>query len=228
MTFALKSWIGQIAGALLLNFLWASATICQDGREIALNAFPSVVLIVADSGKLHRSALGSGFFVQDDLIVTNYHVVKGSSRVRVKLVGQKVTYSVQIVATSATKDLALLRVVGVQATPLSVGDVGQVAVGDEVYAIGNPEGLEATLSQGIVSGIRQFGGNRYYQISAPISHGSSGGPILNTFGEVIAVVVGTLSSGQNLNFAIPISEVAALIDQTAELPIRGAATKVSR
>jgi len=94
--------------------------------------------------------------------------------------------------------------------------LGQVEIGDEVYAIGNPEGLEATLSQGIISGIRQLGGNRYFQISAPISHGSSGGTILDKSGEVIAVAVGVLGSGQNLNFAIPISEVAALIKHSDE------------
>jgi tetratricopeptide (TPR) repeat protein len=201
--------------ALILLVALASSSEGQEGREIARNAFPSVVLIVADNGKAHRGSLGSGFFVHDDLVVTNYHVVKGSLRVRIKLVGQSETYSVQVVATSAAKDLALLRVVGVQATPLSLGDVTQVAIGDDVYAIGNPEGLEATLSQGIVSGIRQSGGNRYFQISAPISHGSSGGPILNKSGEVIGVAVGALKTGQNLNFAIPISDVAALMNQTA-------------
>src|SRR2546427_3141905 len=205
--------VTSVASLILLAAL-ASSSEGQEGREIARNAFPSVVLIVADNGKAHRASLGSGFFVQGDLIVTNYHVVRGSLRVKVNLVDQRDTYSVEVVATSAAKDLALLRVVGVQARPLSLGDLDQVEIGDAVYAIGNPEGLEATLSQGIISGIRQIGGNRYFQISAPISHGSSGGPILNKSAEVIGVAVGTLRSGQNLNFAIPISEVVSLINQT--------------
>lgn len=204
--------------------LWlAGQCLGQEGREIARNAFPSVVLVLADKGKAHRASLGSGFFVQDNLIVTNYHVIKGSSRISVKLVGRKDTYNVRVVTTSSAKDLALLRVVGIEATPLSLGDVSQVAIGDNIYAIGNPEGLEATLSQGIVSGIRQSGGNRYFQITAPISHGSSGGPVLNSSGDVIGVAVGMLTRGQNLNFAIPISDVTALIMGTPEIAAGAAA-----
>ena len=176
MRFIIKS-IVRTTGVLAFAVLLTSASIGQQGREIARNAFPSVVLIVAENAKTHRASVGSGFFVQDDLIVTNNHVIKGFSRISVKLVGQRKTYSAQVVTTNTAKDLALLRVVGVQAAPLSLGDVRQVAVGDEVYAIGNPEGLEATLSQGIVSGNRLIGGNRYFQISAPISHGSSSGPV---------------------------------------------------
>lgn len=207
----------SFVAALILLVALASSSEGQEGREIARSAFPSVVLITADNGKGHRSSLGSGFFIKDDLIVTNYHVVKGSLRIRVKLVGQRDTYNVRVVTASSAKDLALLRVIGIHATPLSFGDVSQVAIGDAVYAIGNPEGLEATLSQGIVSGIRQSGGNRYFQISAPISRGSSGGPVLNTSGEAIGVAVGALRTGQNLNFAIPVSEVTALMNGTPEI-----------
>src|ERR1700687_860695 len=173
MAFSFKTRSSVIALSAFILALWLPG-LClgQQGREIARSVFPSVVLIVADNGKAHRTSLGSGFFVQDNLIVTNYHVIKGFSRITVKLVGQRDAYSVRVVMTSSAKDLALLRAVGVEATPLSLGDVSQVAIGDEVFAIGNPEGLEATLSQGIVSGIRQSGGNRYFQISAPISHGS--------------------------------------------------------
>jgi tetratricopeptide (TPR) repeat protein len=205
---------GPFVGALILLVALASSSEGQGGREIARNAFPSVVLVVADSGEGHRGSLGSGFFVQDDLIVTNYHVVKGYSRISVKLVGHKEIYQAKVVTASSAKDLAFLRVIGVQATPLSFGNVREVAVGDEVYAIGNPEGLEATLSQGIVSGNRLIGGNRYFQISAAISRGSSGGPILNKSGEVIGVAVAALRTGQNLNFAIPVSEVTALMNGT--------------
>jgi V8-like Glu-specific endopeptidase len=205
----------RASGILVVAVLLAYASLAQEGREIARNSFPSVVLIVAENGKAHRKSLGSGFFVRDDLIVTNYHVIKGYSRIRVKLVGHKDIYQAQVVSASSAKDLAFLGVVGVQATPLSFGHVQEVAIGDQVYAIGNPEGLEATLSQGIISGIRQIGGNRYFQISAPISHGSSGGPVLNKSGEVIGVAVAALRTGQNLNFAIPISDVAALMSHTA-------------
>ena len=200
--------------ALLSLATLASPSRAQEGREIARTAFPSVVLVLAENPKAHRASLGSGFFVRENLIVTNYHVIKGASRISVKLVGHKDAYRAQVVATSVAKDLALIRVIGIEAPPLSFFDLDDVSVGDQVYAVGNPEGLESTLSQGIVSGIRQIGGNRYFQISAPISDGSSGGPVLNKSGEVIGVAVGMLRSGQNLNFAIPVSEVTSLLNRT--------------
>ena len=194
----------RVCGVLVIALALASACWAQAGREIARNAFPSVVTVFAENSNGHSVSLGSGFFVQKTLIVTNYHVIKNSSRLRVKLVGQSQTYSAKVMDTDKTEDLALLSVVGVEAPPLSLDSRG-VAVGDDIYVIGNPEGLEATLSQGIISGIRQIGGKRYLQITAPISHGSSGGPVLNRSGEVIGVTVGALRQGQSLNFALPVS-----------------------
>lgn len=106
-------------------------------------------------------------------------------------------------------DIALLRVVGAEAPSLPLGDSQKVAVGDEVYVAGNPEGLEGTFSEGIVSAIR---GTRLLQITAPISPGSSGGPVMNQRGEVIGFAAGGREKGQNLNFAIPVSFLSALIE----------------
>lgn len=84
-------------------------------------------------------------------------------------------------------------------------------VGDEVYAVGNPLGLEGTFSRGIVSGIRQIGSETLFQITAPISPGSSGGPILDTRGKVIGVAMATFKGGQSLNFAIPVAYLKSLL-----------------
>jgi S1-C subfamily serine protease len=94
---------------------------------------------------------------------------------------------------------------------LSLGDSTKVAVGDEIYVIGNPQGLEGTFSQGIVSSIRKIGTDTLLQITAPISPGSSGGPVLDSKGEVIGVAVATFKGGQNLNFAIPVSYLSTLL-----------------
>ena len=118
-----------VVAALLSLAILASSSRGQEGREIARNAFPSVVLVLAEDPKAHRASLGSGFFIQDNLIVTNYHVIKGSSRISVKLVGHKDTYRAQVVATSIPKDLAFIGVVDIQAPPLSFGDLDDVAVG---------------------------------------------------------------------------------------------------
>jgi S1-C subfamily serine protease len=85
------------------------------------------------------------------------------------------------------------------------------AVGDKVYAVGNPLGLEGTFSEGIISGMRFIGGHATMQITAPISPGSSGGPILDGSGSVIGVAVATFKNGQNLNLAIPVGYVSRLL-----------------
>lgn len=85
--------------------------------------------------------------------------------------------------------------------------------------IGNPEGLEQTLSNGLISGIRDVEGGRLFQISAPVSEGSSGSPVFDEQGEVIGVVVSSLERGQNLNFAVPINPAKSLLAWPAERPI---------
>ena len=109
------------------------------------------------------------------------------------------------------RDLVLLKISASQTASLSLGDSDKVEVGDSVFAIGNPQGLEGTFSQGIVSSIREIGSDKLLQITAPISPGSSGGPVLNSEGEVIGVSVATFRDGQNLNFAIPSNYLNALI-----------------
>jgi len=157
-------------------------------------------------------SLGSGFFVKDDIVATNLHMIEGAARGYAKIVGQKPKYEiVGIVGIDTQRDLALLKITGVRAPSLTFGDINQVAVGDEVYAIGNPQGLEGTFSQGIVSSIRQVGSDILFQITAPISPGSSGGPVLNAQGKVIGIAVATFKGGQNLNFAIPATYLATFL-----------------
>jgi hypothetical protein len=161
-------------------------------------------------------SLGSGFFVADGVIATNLHVVRGASTGQVKLIGQARTYSiVGLVGVDVDADLVLLRV-SAKAPALQLEKGDDLAVGDAVYAIGNPEGLEGTFSQGIVSGIRSVATDKLLQITAPISPGSSGGPIINGRGHVVGVAVATIAEGQNLNFAIPSSYLAALLKHMGE------------
>jgi hypothetical protein len=108
-------------------------------------------------------------------------------------------------------DLAVLEVDGVDTRPVTLGDSDKVAAGQQVVVIGNPEGLEQTVSNGLVSAIRELNGRRLFQISAPISSGSSGSPVFNDHGEVIGVVVSSIEAGQNLNFAVPINYAKTLL-----------------
>src|SRR5690349_2048805 len=147
-------------------------------RQIAQDAFPSVVLLVMQDANGQPTALGSGFVLRDGLVVTNYHVISGAASGYSRLVGKNMKYKIAgTVAVDAAHDLTIVAVDGLNAQALPIGDSGQIAVGDEVYAIGNPQGLEGTFSQGIVSAVRHLGSDTILQITAPISPGSSGGPI---------------------------------------------------
>jgi hypothetical protein len=139
-------------------------------------------------------------------------VVEGGARGYAKIVGQKAKYEIEgVTAIDAERDLVLLKLAGARAPKLALGSSESAQVGEVVYAVGNPQGLEGTFSQGIVSSIREVGADKVLQITAPISPGSSGGPVLNGRGEVIGVSVATFRGGQNLNFAIPSDYLRALL-----------------
>jgi S1-C subfamily serine protease len=189
-----------------------SVSNAQTARQLAQDTFPSVVLLVMQDANGQPFSLGSGFFIADGVIVTNLHVVRGSSSGQVKMVGQTRTYPIRgVVGIDANADIVLLEVRGANAPSLELSQGTDLAVGDVVYAVGNPEGLEGTFSQGIVSGFRGTGPDKLLQITAPISPGSSGGPIVNSRGEVVGVAVATFKEGQNLNFAVPASFVVPLL-----------------
>jgi S1-C subfamily serine protease len=165
-----------------------------------------------EDAKGQTVSLGSGFFVRSGIIATNLHVIEGAASGYAKIVGEKTKYDIAgIVGISREWDLVILSLTGSKAPSLSLCESCQVAAGDEVYVVGNPLGLEGTFSQGIISSVRQVGLDNLLQITAPISPGSSGGPVLNTQGKVIGVAVAAFKGGQNLNFAIPVTYLASLL-----------------
>lgn len=195
-----------------LLFAACSTVSAQTAPQLARKTFPSVVMIVTSDANGQPLALGSGFSVRDGVIATNMHVIEGASTARIKVIGRSETYAVAgVIGTDATADLALLKVGGLNAPPLELGDSKQAAVGDQVFAVGNPEGLEGTFSEGIISGIRTVDRDSLLQITAPISPGSSGGPVIDSTGKVLGIAVATFKEGQNLNFAVPVSYLKALI-----------------
>lgn len=183
-------------------------------RQIAAAALPSVVSIETDNGD-STSTSGSGFFIASGVLITNYHVIKRAQKIYVSpVVGSEINKNAVVFFTDEKTDLALLRVNNLKRTPLRLADSDQARAGDAVFVIGNPEGLQGTFSSGLVSAFREFSDSdiTYIQFTAPISSGSSGGPVMNSYGEVIGITVALYKQGQNLNFAIPSSYVFRLIN----------------
>jgi len=204
--------------------LLPSTVLAQTAQEIASKAFGSTVLLVMEDANGQPLSLGSGFFVRDGEIASNLHVVEGAARGYTKLVVQKTKYDIEgITAIDPERNLVILKISGARGSTLALGNSDAVQVGETVYAVGNPQGLEGTFSQGIVSSIREVGTDKLLQITAPISPGSSGGPVLNSKGEVIGVSVATFRGGQNLNFAIPSNYLKALLAKVGpSKPLSGA------
>ena len=201
--------------SLILSSFLTSETQAKPARDIAEKTFPSVVMLVMQDSHGQPTSLGSGFFVKEDVVATNLHVIEGAASGYVKIVGKKPKYDIAgFVAIDRYRDLVLLKVQEAKAPTLVLANSNDVAVGDEVYAVGNPQGLEGTFSKGIVSSIRKVGEDSLLQITAPISPGSSGGPVLNAQGEVVGVSVATFKGGQNLNFAIPSSYLQPLLSKS--------------
>lgn len=185
----------------------------KDIPAIAKAANGSVVTIVmGDNNK--PVALGTGFIVSPSgLVVTNYHVIKAGSVAAVKFPDGTILPADGLVAADKNRDVAVIKIHGKPFRALTLGNSDSVQIGEEVVAIGNPLGLELTISNGIVSGIRtvEKEGGKFLQVTAPISHGSSGGPLLNMTGEVIGITSMYFEGGENLNFAIPINEAKRLL-----------------
>ena len=219
----------SIAAVVIAISLTCSSSEAQVVRQIAQRALSSVVLLVMADPSGQPVALGSGFFVRQGVVATNYHVIEGAASGYAKGVGQQAKHDILgVVAADGERDLALLSVAEQTSKALPLGDSTKAAVGDKVYAVGNPRGLEGTFSEGIMSGIRQIGPDTVLQITAPISPGSSGGPVLDSEGKAIGVATATYSGGQNLNFAIPASYLTPMLANTHPVRPLSAASAAKR
>lgn len=199
---------------ILFLVLATNITYCQNAKEIAKKSLPSTVSLVMEDGYKQPLSLGSGFIVEGNKVITNLHVIEGAKYGYVLENGNSKKHKISgYFAIDKQNDLAILSVPTLTQTAISLSDKPMPEIGEKIYAIGNPKGLSGTISEGIVSGIRNLENKNLIQITAPISPGSSGGPVIDNKGDVIGVAVGTLSSGQNLNFAIPTSSVKTLLEK---------------
>jgi tetratricopeptide (TPR) repeat protein len=208
MRFTLKS--------LLLLFIIAVGKPAVNGQdylpELVRRIKPSAVAIETFDAKGETVSRGSGFFVSFDKIITNRHVIERASRVELQLSNGRKYPARGVVAVDGEGDLALLQVDVPREFAMPLPIIQRVPLeGESVVVIGNPFGLEGSVSNGIVSAVREISGyGRIIQITAPISPGSSGSPVVNMFGQVIGVAALQAAEGQSLNFAVPSERIAQL------------------
>lgn len=178
--------------------------------EVFKRASPAVVTIETPTG------LGSGVIVDEaGVVATNLHVVRGDAKASVRLANGDAYDDVTVVDVDARKDLVLLKIKGFRLPTAQLGDSDLVAVGHAVYTIGSPRGLELTLSEGIISSLRDSGdGYRVIQTSAAISSGSSGGGLFDDQARLIGLTTFKVKGGENLNFVMPINYIRGMFSTT--------------
>lgn len=200
------------------------------GRDLAARSLPHVVTVRVFDATATATQFGSGFWVGNDEIVTNAHVLAGGAWAEIHAVdGQLIGTLPHAVLLDLDKDLAVLSLPDRHqgGLPLAAENPG---VGQTVWAFGAPLGLEGTVSTGIISATRDQEGRRMLQMTAPISQGSSGGPVVDDTGAVVGISAALMTMGQNLNFAVPVSELRTLLEQprtVQSFPVSDASTNVA-
>ena len=185
--------------------------------SIVNKAKAAVVELVAYDANWSQIATGTGFFVSaDGELLTNFHVIEGATHISAGTEKGAIFIFEKFVTGSADSDVALLKFQAADVDFLKLGTSTNAVEGETVFVIGNPEGLTGTVSNGIISSFRK---NRsYIQITAPISPGSSGSPVLDETGQVIGMASGGNKEGQNLNFAVSAEAIEAAIQKISDIP----------
>lgn len=177
--------------------------------EIYEKASSFTVEILTYTEKGTARTIGSGFFITENAVVTNYHVIDDAHYAKIKTYDGRIFDVKSVLGYDTKKDIAILSVNAENVGCAVVAD--DVSVGDRIYTLGSTKGFTGTFTEGIVSSVDRVIADmnnsvRYIQITAPVAEGNSGGPVLDEMGNVIGIVSLTHDDGQNLNFAIPVYE----------------------
>lgn len=218
---------------LVSTLLFASVVHAQTHQEslpaLVKRVKPAVVAIATYDASGEALMTGSGFFLRPGQVVTNLHVIRGAVRAEIKtLDGKGKVFPVNgTIAIDEEGDLALLSVDTPTERPRSTELASELPdEGEPIFVIGNPLKLEGSVSDGIVSAVREVPNSyRIIQITAPISHGNSGSPVFNLKGQVLGVVTIKVTNGQNINLAIAAARVAQLtagkLQPLSEVALKG-------
>jgi serine protease Do len=181
----------------------------------------SVVVIVGLNADSKPILQGSGVVVADQRVITNCHVAKSAAGTQIKLGDKVYAASLLRVDSDPLHDLCLLAVDGLHAPAIALATISSVKVGKKVFALGAPKGLDLTLSEGIVSSLREYNDSHFIQTTASISPGSSGGGLFDDTGELVGITTFQRADGQNLNFAVPVDWVKKLMESKESLAVLG-------
>ncbi len=188
------------------------------GDQVVDRVSPAAVSILVGKGDGQVAGVASGVIVRSDgVILTANHVVKGMREVQVRLKSGEIYDQVELIASDERRDVAALRIPATGLPVLPIGNSASAASGATVFVVSNAVGLPWTASSGILSATRMAddvpgagSGYRILQFTAPLSPGSSGGVLVDAEARILGIVVGSLSVGQNLNFAVPFDSIAGL------------------
>ncbi|MGD0649985.1 MAG: tetratricopeptide repeat protein [Verrucomicrobiia bacterium] len=226
------SWHLLFATSLMLAATVRAETESIDLKALAKKARPAVLLLVVSDATGKEIATGTGFLVSSDgKLITNHHVIENAASAVAKAENGALFPVEGVLADDPKNDLVLLKLKGKAESDetqpihpaanlpfLPLGNSDKVEVGTRIAVIGSPLGLEGTLSEGIVSAVREFmGDQRLLQVTAAISPGSSGSPVLSAKGNVVGVASALLRGGQSLNFAVPAEIARKLLQADANV-----------
>ena len=188
---------------------YTTSAVVLTSEQIYATCSSSVFFILGADSEMLSS--GSGFFINDaGVAITNYHVIDGWNAALIQTTDENVYEILGVYEYSKEQDWAVIQVDCKGNDYLTFGDEATIVGGAPIYTIGSPEALQNTISEGIISNASRYNSENdvsYIQITAPVSHGSSGGALINKYGEVIGITSAIIESGQNLNLAIPVSIV---------------------
>jgi len=202
----------RILGVITFIVLFiATYAYAKTASQVFEAVSPSIVIILTLDTNGDTKGFGSGVVLEEGVVATNYHVIREAWKIQVIHQGNE--YPATLQKFDWDRDVCTLSVSGFKAPTVVIGDTNQLKIGAQVYAIGAPQGLDLTLTEGIVSSLRKVKGGHYIQTTAAISPGSSGGGLFDEQGRLLGLTSFYIAESQSLNFAVPIEWIEDLPKQ---------------